>query len=142
MQIKHHDPKVMALMQLETALAVYFQGKDLYSVITLAGAADEIFGRMLAAKGLENHLDTIKKSVAAIFFQTTGRSLEPARVADRANRARNALKHWNSREPAHIDFDAVEEAKDMLDRAISNYWTLEQALSPLMTRFQNEQFAA
>ena len=43
MQIKHHDPKVMALMQLETALAVYFQGKDLYSVITLAGAADESF---------------------------------------------------------------------------------------------------
>ena len=39
-------------------------------------------------------------------------------ITTRANAARNKLKHWSPGEP--IEFDAKEEAEDMLDRAREN----------------------
>jgi hypothetical protein len=138
MAIEPHDRRVMAHQQLETALALYFEKRDYYSAITLAGAADEIFGQLLKAEGKEPRLESIKKSVAAIFERLQGRPLDPARVAERANHARNALKHWNQGQPLIVKFDALEEAKDMLERAISNYWALEADLSAAMEKFQNE----
>ena len=140
MPVEQHGRREMALQQLETALAIYFERRDYYSVITLAGAADEIFGQLLQASGEEPRLESIKKSVVAIFERLNGRSLNPLWVAERANLARNALKHWNEGKPLIVKFDAVQEAKDMLTRAIANYWALEEMLSPAMQRFQNELF--
>ena len=142
MPLERHDRRALALTQLETALRLYFEGTDYYSAITLSGAADEVFGQLLKVRGQEPRLESIKKSVAAIFERLEGRPMDPARVAERANHARNALKHWNEGQPLVVEFDAVEEAKDMLERAISNYWALETKLSPAMTRFQNEITAA
>jgi hypothetical protein len=34
------------------------------------------------------------------------------------------------------------EAQDMLNRAIDNYWSLEQKLTPAMERFQREMQSA
>lgn len=138
MPVEPHDRRSMALQQLETALFLYFERRDYYSVITLAGAADEIFGQLLRAQGAEPRLESIKRSVAAIFEHLRGRPLDPAYVAQRANFARNALKHWNEGQPLVVEFDAIEEAKDMLERAISNYWSLEEELTAAMKRFQNE----
>ena len=39
-----HNARCCALQQLETALSLYFEGKDYYSAITLAGAAGKIVG--------------------------------------------------------------------------------------------------
>jgi hypothetical protein len=135
--IEQHDRRVMALAQLETALRLYFE-HDYYSAITLSGAADEVFGQLLKIQGKEPSIESIKRSVAAIYERLRGRPLDPARVAERANHARNALKHWSEPQPLVVEFDALEEARDMLDRAISNYWALESKLSPAMERFQSE----
>ena len=132
----------MALAQLETALRLYFERQDYYSVIALAGAADEIFGQLLAAQGKEPSIESIKKAVVAIYQRLNGGSIDPSKIAQRANFARNALKHWNKGQPLIVEFDPLEEARDMLTRAIDNYWALEQSLSPAMERFQIECFAA
>jgi len=140
--VQGHDIKCMALTQLETALRLYFERQDYYSVVTLAGAADEIFGKLLTAKGLDCSIETIKKSVAAIHTHLTGSVLGSSEIVERANHARNALKHWSPGDPLIVTFDSLEEAKDMLNRAIDNYWALEKQLSPAMARFQRECMAA
>ncbi|MDO8501101.1 MAG: hypothetical protein Q7S20_04590 [Gemmatimonadaceae bacterium] len=132
----------MALAQLETALRLYFEQHDYYSVITLAGAADEIFGKLLIAKELDSSIESLKRSVATIHKVLTGQELAPSAVVERANRARNALKHWSPAQPPIVLFDSLEESKDMLNRAIDNYWALEARLSPAMEQFQRECFAA
>ncbi len=135
----------MALTQLETALRLYFERQDYYSVVALAGAADEIFGQLLTAKGLDSSIETIKKSVVAIHKHLTGNTgniIDPSAVAARANLARNTLKHWSPGQPLIVSFDSLEEAQDMLNRAVDNYWALEQQLSPAMERFQRECMAA
>jgi len=131
----------LALSQLETALRLYFEGSDFASVVTLAATADEIFGNLLKSEGRESSLESLKKSVAAIHQKLYGEPIEPSLAADRANRARNSLKHWNPGDPHIVKFDLPEEARDMLFRAIDNYWTLEQKLSPAMERFQREVVA-
>ena len=37
-----HNARCCALQQLETALSLYFEGKDYYSAITLASAASKV----------------------------------------------------------------------------------------------------
>jgi len=134
-----------AVAQLEVALRLYFGGeeKDFLSVITLAGAAEEVFGQLLTDRRIENSIESIKKAVVAISktLSLDGDPVTLKQAADRANRAKNKLKHWNkdTDEPM-FKFDPAEEARDMLNRAIDNYWMLEQKLTPAMERFQREIF--
>ena len=141
MPIRAYYRTDLALSQLETALRLYFEGSDFASVVTLAGTADEIFGNLLKSEGRESSLESLKTAVAAIHQALYGETIPPSLAADRANRARNSLKHWNSGDPHILKFDLPQEARDMLFRAIDNYWTLEQKLSPAMERFQREVVA-
>lgn len=141
MPVRAHYRTDLALSQLETALRLFFEGRDYASVVTLAGAADEIFGQLLTADGRESSIESLKKAVVAIQEKLFGESISPSVAADRANRAKNSLKHWSRGDPHIVKFDLSEEARDMLNRAIDNYWTLEQKLSPAMERFQRETVA-
>ena len=129
-----------ALAQLEVALRLYFGGeeKDFLSVITLAGAAEEIFGTLLRDKGVKNSIEQIKEAVQAISKKVSldGNPMTQSQAADRANRARNRLKHWNKdTDKLLFKLDPAEEARDMLNRAIDNYWMLKQDLTPAMKQF-------
>jgi len=128
----------LALRQLETALRLFYKGDDFASVITLAGAADEIFGKLLASSGKENSLESLKNAVAAIHQKLYGEPIDPSEIASRANRAKNSLKHWDEGQPLIVKLDLEQEAKDMLTRAIDNYWGLKETLTPSMERFQRE----
>ncbi|MFQ5433073.1 MAG: hypothetical protein ACE5EN_11285 [Nitrospinota bacterium] len=134
------DRECIALTQLETALRLFFESEDYFSVITLAGAADEIFGKMLSARGIENSLESTKNAVAAIHLKLYGEDLAEKDIIERANRAKNALKHFDKNNTPTITFNAKEEAIDMLNRAIDNYWSLKEWLTPSMERFQRESF--
>lgn len=138
MALQTYDQKCIALAQLETALRLYFEGEDYFSVTTLGGAADEIFGKLLTLRGDENSLESTKAAVAAIHLSLYGEPLETKEIADRANRVRNALKHIVNDSTQTVPFDPKEEAKDMLNRAIDNYWLLKERLTPAMERFQRE----
>lgn len=127
----------MALRQLETALCLYFEREDYYSVITLAGAAEEVFGKLLKEDNPENTLDSIKKGGAAIHEALFETDIPEKEISDRANWARNLLKHWSPGQPKVFEFDAPEEAKDMLSRAIDNYFVLTGSLTRAMERFQD-----
>ena len=141
MSTQAHDFRCIALTQLETALRIYFERQDYFSVISLAANADEIFGKLLKAKGVESALENLKKADIAIHQYLYGETPSESKVADRANRAKNVVKHGMGTSLTVV-LDAVEEAKDMLNRAIDNYWLLEQSLTPAMERFQRETIAA
>ena len=136
MVIRAYYRKDLALAQLETALRLYFEGGDRGSVITLAGAADEIFGKLLAASGRDSSLQSLISAVTAIQEKLFGEANEPKYIARRANAARDSLKHIGDTDL--VKFDLEVEARDMLNRAIDNYWSLEQNLTPSMERLQRE----
>lgn len=137
-----HDKKTIAVTQLETALRLYNEGSDYYSVITLAGAADEILGRMLAAKGKKPFVRALAEGAAEMHRLLFGSDVGVKDFVDRSNRAENTLKHHGPGSPQGTAFDAREEAIDMLDRAVTNYWHLEHNATPAMTAFVDSQRAA
>jgi hypothetical protein len=111
MAIRAYYVEDAALAQLEVALRLYFSGdeRDLLSVITLAGAAEELFGQLLAAKGIENSIESIKKAIVAIsaILSLDGDPVTLKEAANRANRAKIRLKHWNAQtDNALIELDA------------------------------------
>ena len=133
-----HNVQCIALRQLGTALHLYFEGEDYYSVITLAGASEEILGNLSIEAGNDNALDSIKKDVSAVDKACFGEDPTEKEISFLANEMRNSLKHWSQGEPKVIKFDARTEAKDMLNRAVNNYYNLTGELTPTMKKFQDE----
>ena len=121
-----HSVKRIAIKQLITALRLYFEvtDKDMegyYAVITLAGASEEIFGKLLNEIGIKNALDRRKKDFKMFNKFFSDENL-PNKAYDRPNFIRNSLKHWSpDRDPKIIESDVEGEAKDMLDRALENH---------------------
>ena len=113
-----HDHVVVAQWQLLQALRLYEQDEDYYSVITLAGAAEEIFGRVSRKMGLGSALDTLKTSLPTLTERFLRQEMTTGEVISSVNQAKNWLKHGTDT----LIFDARFEAEDMLDRAIRNCW--------------------
>ena len=159
MTSKEHDVRDAARIQLDTAIRLYLEREDYYSVVTLAGASEEILGRLLPdgthAFGIFNKIfvkaqqllggqpsdadaEKADENSEKALDEDAEKAAEKAAekwVADRSNDVRNWLKHLKSKTHS---FDAKQEAFDMVNRAIDNYWRLNEDLTPLMRRFQDE----
>jgi hypothetical protein len=136
---RSYDSKCIAIEQLEVALQLYFEGAPYLSVITLSGAAEEILGKVAKRRGIDTSLESLKNAAVAIHKLLHNEDVNQKVFADRANFARNKLKHINAAEEPTISLDAKQEAIDMLNRAIDNYWLIEKNLTVLMEEFQRGQ---
>jgi hypothetical protein len=135
-----YTKRQVALRQIETALRLFEEQDDLISVVTLAGAAEEILGKLVKREGQTNALDSLSSAAHAMYqYLFGGEPLPPKHFADRANIARNAFKHLRTAGGDAVTLDLREEAVDMLTRAIDNYWYLETNLTPAMERFCRSQ---
>ena len=139
MPTQSHKKDEIALAQLETALRLFAEGSDDYAVVTLAGAADEIFGKRLESRGGVSALVSLTRASVAIHRIVHGEPGSEQMYAERANLARNALKHLHAGGEDVVDLDIHQEATDMLDRAISNYWELAGSVSPAMQEFEQRR---
>ena len=112
----------VALLQLDRAFDLYQSGgvQDLICAITLAGAAEEILGRLVEGSGgttaFSETLDTLCGMHKAAFPND-----EPDRkaYAELRNKARNDFKHISDNAPFAGDLE--REARSMLKRAMTNH---------------------
>lgn len=118
----------IAERQLFHAIELYLAGTNLVSVITLAGAAEEILGKLVSSKGFENALDLKVKRLCKMFEFVHGKEANPKDFEKLRNKARNELKHIGAEDS--IELDLEQEAVNMLDRAIMNY----KKLNPRVVR--------
>jgi hypothetical protein len=136
MNLETFDKRQVATRQLETAIELFESGGDRFSVITLAGAAAEIFDTFIKRKeqtpGFESFIDGVVKLSPML----TGEPMTRADAYRIANYARNGLKHADRNGPT-VTLDVEEEAIDMIKRAISGFWQLECSLTLAMQRFEH-----
>jgi len=125
MNIGSYPKKEIACQQIETALRLFFQKGDLFSVITLAGAAEEILGHLLQKGG--------KRRGLFASFRAVREMLRPARQ----NLAEKASQLGEGPE-AFVHLDPRQEAVFLLGRAIDDYQALSGTLSEAMLRFNRE----
>lgn len=126
----------VAAAQLETAIELYFSNGCRISVTTLAGAAEEILGRYLEIKDQETALAEMVRIVCLLHKKRCGTTPKHAPIKASANFAKNSFKHMAFEDDFDIAVDVEDEAIDMLNRAIDNYWKLTQCFTPLMERYE------
>lgn len=121
-----------ARRQLETAIELYLTGKDFISAITLAGAAEEILGKLLAHKAQTNMMSNLIELDKAI---SGGRPFKT--VNEEVNKVRNWIKHARDKdEPQDMEIEEGE-AIAMILRAVVNYNRLTgQITEPMIQAYR------
>lgn len=120
----------IARYQLQQACKLYLDGGDLVSMLTLAGAAEEILGVELKRAGGVNSLTAIHDAEKA---QNPSRTYSD--TASEANFVRNSVKHFNNPNEREVEF-FPGDAFVMLSRALDNYGRLSDDMSdPMLQAF-------
>jgi hypothetical protein len=107
----------LARSQLEVALRFYIGGEEFPAVITLAGAAEEILGKIAAAQGFEPALKRTLRELVEGHKRLWGREVDEREFAPLRNHAKNELKH----SAGDVTLDLEHEAALLLARALENY---------------------
>ena len=148
MKIEQFSKKEIAVRQIETALDLFFSGSDLFSVITLAGAGEEILGKYVEAQGEKPAVAKAAEAFKVIFHELFKEPREINEVKwSVLNNARNEIKHMKVKEgkldpqDEIVNLDPHDSAVHMLTRAIENYYGLTGLLSENMQRFLKEEYS-
>ena len=108
---------IIALIQLETAIKLFLSEQNYLCAITLAGAAEEIFGKY--SKNLTN------ENIYGLLCKGMEKGLNYQFKKDEIGRKflnfhRNELKHFDIPENEEIEIDLENEAIYLIFRAIHN----------------------
>lgn len=141
MNIKSFSKIELAVKQIETAIDIYMSGKDFFSPITLAGAGEEILGRLIEKLGRKTSLSKKTEAFIEVHKIINKKIIDEKSARDNhINKARNSLKHLNAKEDDEDDsviMDPVFEAEAMLFRAIENYYAFTGMLTEKMLAYNN-----
>ncbi len=108
---------------LDRALVIYFEGNSYFAALHLAGGADEILGTYAERLGYDSSFRSLQNGALRISkILTGGKETQPKDISNIMNYARNRTKHMNKEEDDHVLFDPQTEARNLLSRAVSNYY--------------------
>ena len=118
--------------QLNKSLQLFLVDKDYISAITLAGASEEILGKLLEARNIENALENWVDTTLG-FAKIFGVSeLNRKQVISDANYSRDSLKHIKDGDSVLV---TKNDAIQILERAIQNYIQLTGHFSSNIIEF-------
>ena len=136
MTVKIYSRLQLATGQLESALGLFMSGRDRYSVITLAGAADVILSQLLLREGKSNFTDHMLAAAQAkgeeydATRQSHGKQINDLLLI-------NAFKHLDNDGETFVDIDNLEEtALAAVLKALPNYIQLEGHNKALVAAFR------
>lgn len=139
MAVEQHKKVDIALAQLEAAIRLFFYGREYVAALTLAGAAEEIYGRMLQALGKESALYSYARSYSLLMKAFENQELDEREIRRQRNAARNSVKHFDTFSDLTVVFDEREEAIQMISHAITNYKSLHLPITEELERFEKWQ---
>ena len=122
----------LAKAQLEKAIELFLEESNYACSITLAGASEEILGKLLIEEGKEPELKEYATQCAEDSKNIVDTELQEKDFATEANYFRNHCKHYMDGNPITISGWA---ASGILNRAITNYFSLTGEETELMKQF-------
>lgn len=125
----------IAETQMRRSLDLFNQG-DYVSAVTLAGAAEEILGKMLESSGEQPAYTSDFKALSKIRAYRGEAAPSGKDVNKLFNAPRNSLKHRAEIETVTLDFR--QEAINLLVRCVRNYIAHTKSIDPELMRFLQE----
>ncbi len=119
----------VAEKQLAKAIELFCAQEPL-PAITLAGAAEEILGKLVKDGGGDNALEEEVKDLCDLYQTVFGHSGDPKVLADLMNMSGNPL-----------ELNLEEEAVNLIQRAIDNFQRLRPGPNAMFQRFEDEAAA-
>lgn len=136
--VQHFSKIGAALWQLERAIALFLDEADYACAITLAGAAEEILGKLLNGEDKTNALQQFVDLcifVSASVAKDKGGAPSGRMFVTMANAQRDDLKHITDGSDVTL---MRQDAVGLLDRAIENFMSLTGKDSSLILRYMDE----
>lgn len=109
----------LAKIQLKTAIQMFFEGRDCFSVITLAGASIGIFTQLLINNEKSPFVDDARKIQRHLSGRTVSRATYQRHI--KSLMGISALRHHAPNEPLLLELDEKKCAIDSLVIAVSDY---------------------
>ena len=128
----------VAKLQLVKAVDLFCSQEPL-PAITLAGAAEEILGKLVKECGGTNALEEEIKDRCDLYQTVFGFLGEPKEFATLMNNPRNELKHLMSGNELELNLE--EEAINLIQRAIDNFQKVKPGPNKTFQRFEDKAAA-
>ncbi|HTW39041.1 MAG TPA: hypothetical protein VMD49_10775 [Steroidobacteraceae bacterium] len=128
-----HRKLDIATGQLRSAVMLYCTGRDRFSAITLAGAADVILSQLLVNQGKQNFSDQLMKKEAEVTGVLPKRAVHGRAINDML--MINAMKHLDPGEDEYLEMDVRVSALATVGKALANYYALVGAETADATDF-------
>ena len=116
------EKKDIALKQLRASAKLYNSG-DYISAITLAGAAEEILGRIAKARNKTNELEKETDYLKSVYDFFSSPIPNEKELISKINRVKNELKHNDNGLNNWIEGDFENEAVSLFVKAVKNYFS-------------------
>jgi len=127
----------ISLIQIERAILLALDEFEYVSAITLAGAAEEILGKILEAEGKTSSHTAILTLLQLSHEQLNLQTLSKEEQKEITNGTRNHLKHFMGTE--YIEANLKQQACNLIHRAISNYIMLCKEPTKIIWRWIAEE---
>jgi hypothetical protein len=111
----------IALIKMEQSLNLLVSGGPV-SALTLAGAAEEILGRIVQRKGKKPSVESLADWVGSIYDWAGKPRPSKKKLIASENRVRNELKHQDDGRNVTIEADFRFHCEEMLLRCMYNYF--------------------
>lgn len=133
---KTYSKVELAKTQLNKAIALFLSEHDFVCALTLAGAAEEILGRSLQARGDKNSLQSKYEALKPVRDMFGSDQKGWQHFANEENYAKNSVKHMSD-DSEMVSLDLEAAACWMIVRACDNYERLGFERTPLMLEFED-----
>lgn len=124
----------IAEQQLTEAIELFCVNKPI-PAITLAGAAEEILGKLVKESGNTNALERAVKERCDVFQEIYTEPGNEKEFINIMNQPRNELKHLMSGTP--LDIDLEQKAVELIRRAIDNFQKIDSSYKAAFRKFDD-----
>jgi hypothetical protein len=119
--LKTYSKQDIAIEYLNLALVEYVKGTNMFAALNLAGAAEEILGKIVRLNGAKSAHDEVVTWISS-WYQVAKKAMPKQKdINSFILKAKNGAKHLDGEHDLNIELDLEKEVKETIRKAIENY---------------------
>ena len=119
--LKTYNKQDIAIEYLNLALAEYVKGTNMFATLNLAGAAEEMLGKIVRQNGDKSAHDKVVEMFVSWYEIAKKNMPKRNNINSFILKAKNGVKHLDGENDLTIELDLEKEVKETIRKAIENY---------------------
>ena len=139
--LKIYNKQDVAVEYLNLALIEYVKGVNLFAALNLAGAAEELLGKIVRLNGATSAHDKMVNTLGS-WYQIAKKAMPKKQaITSFILKAKNGSKHLDGSDDLTIELDLKREVKETIRKALENYNQISGLVSTkeMLAYYQHEK---